>query len=46
MQTTVSYITSLANIPSPTGFTAKIMQYVVSELRSFGYEPILTAKCG
>ncbi|WP_159591681.1 M42 family metallopeptidase [Streptococcus halichoeri] len=46
MQTTVSYITSLANIPSPTGFTAKIMQYVVSELRSFGYEPILTAKGG
>ena len=32
MKTTVDYITKLANIPSPTGYTSHIMNYVIAEL--------------
>ncbi|MEQ9763560.1 M42 family metallopeptidase [Streptococcus sp. ZJ151] len=46
MKTTVDYITTLTNIPSPTGFTKTIMNYIVSELQHFGYEPIRTHKGG
>lgn len=46
MKTTVDYITTLTNIPSPTGFTKTIMNYIVSELQSFGYEPVRTHKGG
>lgn len=46
MKTTVDYITTLTKIPSPTGFTKTIMNYIVSELQSFGYEPVRTHKGG
>lgn len=46
MKTTLDYITTLAKIPSPTGFTSRIMDYVQNELESFGYTPIRTAKGG
>ena len=44
MKTTVDYITKLANIPSPTGYTSHIMNYVIAELESFGYAPARTNK--
>ncbi|MBM7636677.1 putative aminopeptidase FrvX [Streptococcus saliviloxodontae] len=44
MKTTVDYITKLTNIPSPTGFTHKIMDYVQSEIESFGYQVKRTNK--
>ena len=46
MKTTVYYITRLTNIPSPTGFTKTIMNYMTSELQSLGYEPVRTHKGG
>lgn len=46
MQTTINYITTLTNIPSPTGFTTNIMNYVQSEIESFGYEATRTNKGG
>lgn len=46
MKTTIDYITTLTNIPSPTGFTKTIMNYLISELKSFGYEPVRTHKGG
>lgn len=46
MKTTVDYITRLTNIPSPTGFTGKIMDYVQNEVESFGYTPVRTNKGG
>lgn len=44
MQTTVDYITKLTNIPSPTGYTSHIMNYLIAELESFGYVPTRTNK--
>lgn len=46
MKTTVDYITTLTNIPSPTGFTKDIMTYIVTELERFGYAPVRTHKGG
>lgn len=46
MQTTVNYITTLCNIPSPTGFTTTIMDYVQKEVESFGYQATRTNKGG
>ncbi|EGE54793.1 M42 family metallopeptidase [Streptococcus parauberis] len=46
MKTTVDYITTLTQIPSPTGFTRRIMDYVATEISSFGYEVIRTNKGG
>lgn len=46
VKTTVDYITTLTQIPSPTGFTKTIMDYLTSELSSFGYEPVRTHKGG
>ncbi|MGT2808914.1 peptidase M42 [Streptococcus iniae] len=46
MNTTVNYITALTNIPSPTGYTKTIMDYVTNELSSFGYKPQRTYKGG
>ncbi|MFC5631606.1 MULTISPECIES: M42 family metallopeptidase [Streptococcus] len=46
MQTTINYIINLCNIPSPTGFTTTIMDYVQAELEGFGYTPVRTAKGG
>lgn len=46
MTTMLNYITKLTNIPSPTGFTQTIMNFLLREVKSFGYEPILTNKGG
>lgn len=46
VKTTVDYITTLTQIPSPTGFTKTIMDYLTSELSIFGYEPVRTHKGG
>lgn len=46
MTTTLNYITTLCQIPSPTGFTTTIMDYVANELTTFGYKPVRTAKGG
>lgn len=46
MTTTLNYITKLTNIPSPTGFTQTIMNFLLREVKSFGYEPVLTNKGG
>lgn len=46
MKTTIDYITTLTKIPSPTGFTQKIMNFVSQELSSFGYNPHHTRKGG
>lgn len=46
MTTTLNYISTLCNIPSPTGFTRDIMDYVATELTQFGYTPVRTAKGG
>lgn len=41
---TVKYIQQLTAIPSPTGYTQKVIQYVNETLQSFGYEPQITPK--
>ncbi|MFI3150504.1 M42 family metallopeptidase [Streptococcus suis] len=43
---TVDYIVKLTNTPSPTGFTTDIMNYIKSEVESFSYQAIKTAKGG
>lgn len=43
---TVDYIVKLTTTPSPTGFTRAIMDYVVAEVQSLGYEAVRTAKGG
>lgn len=46
MTNTLNYITRLTCIPSPTGFTKKIMNYITTELESMGYQPVRTHKDG
>ena len=41
---TVKYIQQLTAIPSPTGYTQKVIQYVNETLQSFGYEPQITPR--
>lgn len=43
---TLDYLTKLTSIPSPTGYTKAIMDYLVNELRQLGYEPKRTPKDG
>lgn len=43
---TLDYIVKLTQTPSPTGFTADIMNYIKAEVESFGYEAIKTPKGG
>ncbi|HFI0067880.1 TPA: M42 family metallopeptidase [Streptococcus suis] len=43
---TLDYIIKLTNIPSPTGYTTDIMNYIKAEVEGFGYEAIKTAKGG
>lgn len=40
----VEYITKLTSIPSPTGFTKDVMDYIISTTKSMGYEPVKTPK--
>lgn len=46
MTQTLEYLTTLANIPSPTGFTQVIMDYVQKEINALGYQAIATIKGG
>lgn len=43
---TLDYIVKLTSIPSPTGFTRQIMDYIKTEVESFGYAATMTAKGG
>ncbi len=40
----VEQIQTLLKIPSPTGFTAKVTDYLLNELREMGYQPERTRK--
>ncbi|MBQ9988764.1 MAG: M42 family metallopeptidase [Clostridia bacterium] len=39
-----SQLQQLIAIPSPSGFTAEVAGYVMEELRSLGFDPVLTRK--
>ncbi|MGT2884595.1 M42 family metallopeptidase [Streptococcus ferus] len=44
MSQTINYIQRLTNIPSPTGYTTEIMDYVAREVTSYGYQANRTNK--
>lgn len=46
MQQTIDYLKKLTSIPSPTGFTREVADYLVEELERLGYRPIRTNKGG
>lgn len=46
MNQTVQYLQELTAIPSPTGFTAEVADYLVKTLEEMGYEPVRTNKGG
>ena len=46
MQQTIDYLKKLTGIPSPTGFTREVADYLVEELERLGYSPIRTNKGG
>ena len=46
MNQTVQYLQELTAIPSPTGFTAEVADYLVQTLEGLGYEPVRTNKGG
>ena len=46
MQQTIDYLKKLTSIPSPTGFTREVANYLVEELERLGYSPIRTNKGG
>ena len=46
MQQTIDYLKKLTGIPSPTGFTREVADYLVKELERLGYKPIRTNKGG
>lgn len=46
MPSTIDYITQLTAIPSPTGFTHDIMDWVADLVTGWGYEPVRTPKGG
>ena len=46
MQQTIDYLKKLTSIPSPTGFTGEVADYLVEELERLGYKPIRTNKGG
>ena len=46
MQQTINYLKKLTSIPSPTGFTREVADYLVEELERLGYSPIRTNKGG
>ena len=46
MQQTIDYLKKLTSIPSPTGFTREVADYLVEELERLGYKPIPTNKGG
>ncbi|MDO4432413.1 MAG: M42 family metallopeptidase [Aerococcaceae bacterium] len=46
MKQTIDYIQALTAIPSPTGYTHLVMDYITQELTQFGYAVTRTAKGG
>ena len=46
MQQTIDYLKKLTSIPSPTGFTREVADYLVDEITRLGYTPIPTNKGG
>ena len=46
MQQTIDYLKKLTSIPSPTGFTREVADYLVEEVERLGYKPIRTNKGG
>lgn len=46
MNQTVEYIKQLTAIPSPTGFTEDVMNYVAAEVETLGYHALRTHKGG
>ena len=46
MQQTIDYLKKLTSIPSPTGFTREVADYLVEELERLGYTAIRTNKGG
>lgn len=44
--TTIDYIVTLTQTPSPTGFTTGIMNYIKNAVEAMGYEAIKTPKGG
>ena len=46
MQQTIDYLKKITSIPSPTGFTREVADYLVEELERLGYKPIRTNKGG
>ena len=46
MKETIKYIEKLTSIPSPTGFTLEVMEYIKSETEAMGYTPFMTNKGG
>lgn len=43
---TINYIKKLTSIPSPTGFTKEIMQYVFNQAKAMGHQTTMTRKGG
>ena len=46
MQQTIDYLKKLTSIPSPTGFTREVADYLVDEITCLGYTTIRTNKGG
>ncbi len=46
MNQTVTYLQELTAIPSPTGFTREIADFLVKTIEGFGYEVTRPAKGG
>ena len=46
MQQTIDYLKKLTSIPSPTGFTREVADYLVDEITRLGYKAIRTNKGG
>lgn len=44
MNQKVEYIKKLVSLPSPTGYTKEIMEYIIKEIKSLGYDPFYTNK--
>ena len=43
---TLKYLEKLIEIPSPTGYTREVTEYIVKEVRNMGYEAVRTNKGG
>ena len=46
MQQTIDYLKKLTSIPSPTGYTREVADYIVEEVERLGYTAIRTNKGG